>query len=71
MANKRVKAVSFNLDRDEEQRLWKHVSKRNFSGYVKKLIQADIERKAKKSAITQRANSQPYRPQSQRPNQQR
>jgi hypothetical protein len=45
MANKRAKAVSFNLDNKEEQMMWKYVSKRNFSGYVKKLILEDMKRK--------------------------
>jgi hypothetical protein len=44
VANKRAKAVSFNLDKPEEQLMWKHVSKRNFSGYVKRLIKAELER---------------------------
>jgi hypothetical protein len=46
MANKRAKAVSFNLDKKEEQIMWKYISKRNFSGFVKKLIQEDMKRKA-------------------------
>ncbi|MED5050680.1 hypothetical protein P9850_02190 [Anoxybacillus rupiensis] len=46
MANKRVKAVSFNLDNKEEQLAWKYASKKNFSGYVKKLIIDDMKRKA-------------------------
>ncbi len=46
MANKHVKSVSFNLDNKEEQLAWKYVSKKNFSGYVKKLIIEDMKRKA-------------------------
>jgi hypothetical protein len=37
-----VKPVSFNPSKEEEAKLLKHVSRRNFSGYVKKLIAADI-----------------------------
>jgi hypothetical protein len=54
MANKRAKAVSFNLDNKEEHLMWKYVSKRNFSGYVKKLILEDMKRKA-----TEKAKEQP------------
>jgi hypothetical protein len=53
MANKRAKAVSFNLDNKEEQMMWKYVSKRNFSGYVKKLILEDMKRKAAEKAKEQ------------------
>lgn len=45
MANKHVKSVSFNLNNKEEQLAWKYVSKKNFSGYVKKLIIEDMKRK--------------------------
>jgi hypothetical protein len=37
-----VKPVSFNSSKPEEAELLKHVNRRNFSGYVKKLIAADI-----------------------------
>lgn len=41
-SNKVVKPVSFNISKPEEAALLKHVSRRNFSGYVKKLIAQDI-----------------------------
>lgn len=44
-ADKRVKSVAFNVKNPEEKDLWKHVSRRNFSGYVKRLIAEDIKRK--------------------------
>lgn len=45
MTKKHVKSVSFNLKDEIEQQIWKYVSKRNFSGYVKKLIIEDMKRK--------------------------
>lgn len=45
MTKKHVKSVSFNLKDEVEQQIWKYVSKRNFSGYVKKLIIEDMKRK--------------------------
>lgn len=41
-SNKVIKPVSFNTSKPDEADLLKHVSRRNFSGYVKKLIAADI-----------------------------
>lgn len=40
--SKIVKPVSLNPNREEEALILKHVKRRNFSGYVKKLILADI-----------------------------
>ena len=39
------KSVSFNLKNSVDQAILKHVKKRNFSGYVKKLILADMKKK--------------------------
>lgn len=41
--NKFPKSVSFNLKNTTDQAILKHVKKRNFSGYVKKLILADMK----------------------------
>lgn len=40
--NKFPKSVSFNLKNAQDQAILKHVKKRNFSGYVKKLILEDM-----------------------------
>lgn len=37
------KSVSFNLKNEDDKKILKHISRRNFSGYVKKLILADIK----------------------------
>lgn len=41
--NRFSKPVAFNSNNAEDQCILKHVSRRNFSGYVKKLILADIK----------------------------
>ena len=41
--NKVVKSVSLNLNVDDDQLILKHVKKKNFSGYVKKLILEEIK----------------------------
>jgi len=42
--NRFSKPVAFNNKNEEDQLILKHVKRRNFSGYVKKLILADIEK---------------------------
>jgi hypothetical protein len=50
--NKVIKSVSFNVTNEDDQRMLKHFSRRNFSGYVKKLIMKDIlEREEAKKNI--------------------
>lgn len=44
--NKFPKSVSFNQKNAADQAILKHVRKRNFSGYVKKLILADMAQAA-------------------------
>lgn len=46
MTNKVIKSVSFNVNNPDEYRMLKAVKRRNFSGYVKKLIAADLDAKA-------------------------
>jgi len=46
--NKVIKPVSFNKTREDEREMLKHLQKRNFSGYVKKLILADMKAKEEK-----------------------
>jgi len=43
--NKFPKSVSFNVKNAGDVAILKHVKKRNFSGYVKKLILADMKEK--------------------------
>lgn len=45
MSNKIIKSVSFNKTNSQDQRILKAISRRNFSGYVKKLILADLDAK--------------------------
>jgi len=44
-SNKFPKSVSFNLKNATDQAILQYVRKRNFSGYVKKLILADMTQK--------------------------
>lgn len=41
--NRFSKPVAFNSKNADDQQILKHVNRRNFSGYVKKLILADIK----------------------------
>lgn len=43
--NKVIKSVALNITVANDQLILKHVKRRNFSGYVKKLILEDIARK--------------------------
>jgi hypothetical protein len=45
MAIKKVKGVSFNLETEHDKKLYKFILRKNFSGYVKKLIEADFQMK--------------------------
>lgn len=45
MGNKIIKSVSFNITVTEDKSMLKHFSRKNFSGYVKKLIAADMKEK--------------------------
>jgi RecA-family ATPase len=45
MGNKLTKSVSFNTTNKEDEIMLKALKRRNFSGYVKKLIMADIQAK--------------------------
>jgi len=45
MSNKFTKSVSFNITNKDDEIMLKALKRRNFSGYVKKLIMADIQAK--------------------------
>lgn len=55
-SNKIIKSVSFNMKNEEDVAMLKAIKRRNFSGYVKELIWADIEMKnspeAKSESVT-------------------
>lgn len=42
--NRFSKPVAFNHKNEKDQEILEHVKRRNFSGYVKKLILADIQK---------------------------
>lgn len=44
--NRFSKPVAFNRTNVSDQQILKHVSRKNFSGYVKKLILADMKQKS-------------------------
>lgn len=45
MKNKIIKSVHFNTKNKDDEYMLKAISKRNFSGYIKKLILADLKEK--------------------------
>jgi hypothetical protein len=51
MSNKVIKPVSFNITKGDDALMLAHVKRKNFSGYVKKLIMADIKNKEKGSVV--------------------
>jgi hypothetical protein len=62
MSNKIIKSVSFNVTNSEDEIMLKAIKKRNFSGYVKKLIMADIEAKRMAKAVEAKmvSESEPF-----------
>lgn len=57
-----TKSVCLNEKNEKDKKILKHVSRRNFSGYVKKLILEDIkkreEEKVENKQIEQKPNKQ-------------
>lgn len=52
--NKVIKSVSFNKTSEDDKKMLKHINKkRNFSGYVKKLIMQDVLQKDQKNIAEQ------------------
>ncbi|MEH7345549.1 hypothetical protein V7122_16970 [Bacillus sp. JJ1532] len=45
MRNKVVKSVSFNISNELDKECLEHIQRANFSGYVKELIIADIQKR--------------------------
>lgn len=54
--NRFSKPVAFNKNNPDDQRILKHVARRNFSGYVKKLILEDIRRREQEKAQNEAKN---------------
>ncbi|WP_106494841.1 hypothetical protein [Lentibacillus sp. Marseille-P4043] len=48
--NKIIKSVSFNITNENDKKMLKAIKRRNFSGYVKKLLLADIDKKEKRQS---------------------
>lgn len=53
--NRFSKPVAFNKTMAEDQKILAHIEGRNFSGYVKALILADIERQEQPLRIVQKS----------------
>jgi hypothetical protein len=60
MGNKVIKSVSFNVTNADDTAILKAVKRRNFSGYVKGLILADI--RAKEATTGAQEASEPQKP---------
>jgi hypothetical protein len=56
------KSVSFNLKNEDDKKILKHISRRNFSGYVKKLILADINSVLEKKETTRQQEREHQEP---------
>lgn len=67
--NRFSKPVAFNKAKPVDQSILKHVSKRNFSGYVKKLILADMALKHPSSTSKETASEKMARLQAELTNQ--
>lgn len=59
-ANRFSKPVAFNRSKETDKKILKHVARRNFSGYVKKLILADIAAKGTNLPETSTASIPTY-----------
>ncbi|CAM4187751.1 hypothetical protein L1N85_11500 [Paenibacillus alkaliterrae] len=51
MGNKIVKSVSLNISNADDAAILKAIKRRNFSGYVKRLILADIKAREAETAV--------------------
>lgn len=57
MSNKVVKSVSFNMGNEIDKECLEHIQQANFSGYVKELIFADIQKRKEARRIVHRSTS--------------
>lgn len=48
--NNIIKSVSFNDTNPDDRKMLKYIKRRNFSGYMKKLLMADIEAREQETA---------------------
>lgn len=53
--NKDIRSVSFNKTRENDVKMLEHIEGMNFSGYVKSLIWADIQKKESSLRIVQKS----------------
>lgn len=60
--NQTTKSVCLNHNNEEDKKILRHVSRRNFSGYVKKLILADINNSLEKKRTTQEPKPERQKP---------
>lgn len=54
MNNKVVKSVSFNITNEKDKEMLDRLENVNFSGYVKELIAADIQRRTRPMGIVKK-----------------
>lgn len=57
MSNKVIKSVSFNVTNKLDNQMLEHISKQNFSVYVKELIAADILRRQQELRIVKKTSN--------------
>jgi hypothetical protein len=53
--NKDIRSVSFNKTKEKDIKMLEHLEDKNFSGYVKELIWADIQKKESTLKIVQKS----------------
>jgi bifunctional N-acetylglucosamine-1-phosphate-uridyltransferase/glucosamine-1-phosphate-acetyltransferase GlmU-like protein len=53
------KSVGFNTKNERDRKLLKHVARRNFSGYVKNLIEADMKSKGVWDTTVSKVQNEP------------
>jgi hypothetical protein len=56
MSNKVVRPVSLNKNKEADQKILSFIEGKNFSGYVKELILADIEKRNRPLQIVERTS---------------
>jgi hypothetical protein len=53
--NKVIKSVSFNITNEQDFKILEHIGDVNFSGYVKELIQGDMQKRNQGLRIVQKS----------------
>lgn len=57
--NNVIKSVSFNETNPDDRKMLKYIKRRNFSGYMKKLLLADIEAREQEASQNNPVSTQP------------